>query len=182
MAEDNLTLLDAANQQPRKMLGEIFIERGLLTDVTVQRLIGHAKSKNIRFGTLMEAIGLVTPEELAEALASQYRCRNIHDFAKHSFSAEMLRIIPMETAVENSIFPLKLDDGKLGLAVADPTMETLFQQISAQHKVKVIRFVSTRAEINRAIARHYLGLRMAESDAKTILLVEDDALVRESVT
>jgi CheY-like chemotaxis protein len=182
MAEDNISLLETADQHTRKMLGEIFVERGLLTSVTVERLIDHAKNKNIRLGTLMEVIGLVTPEELAEALAIQYRCKKILNFARHSFSAELLRVIPMEIAVENSIFPLKLDDGKLGLAVVDPTIETLFQQISAQHNVKVIRFVSTRAEINRAIARHYLGLGMDESDANTILLVEDDILVRESVT
>ena len=125
---------------------------------------------------------MVTPDELADALAIQYRCRKISDFAKHAFSAELLRIIPMETAVENSIFPLKLDNGKLGLAVADPTCEQLFEEISARHKVKIIPFVATRTEINRAIARHYLGRKMVEAQGKTILLVEDDALVRESVT
>jgi CheY-like chemotaxis protein len=104
------------------------------------------------------------------------------NFAKHSFPAGTLRIVPMELAVENTIFPLKLEEGKMGLAVADPTMESLFQEISDQHGVNIVRFVSTRTEINRAIAKHYLGLGMVETEARTILLVEDDALVRESVT
>jgi len=179
MTADIKTL--SAPPQPRKMLGEIFVERGLLTKVSVERLISHAKSKDIRLGELLEVIGLVTPEELAEALAIQYRCRKIADFSRYSYPASVLRLIPLEEAVKNSIFPLKLDDGRLGLAVADPTCEALFERISAQHDLKLVLYVATRSEINRAIARHYLGQVVAGPAAKSILLVEDDMLVREMV-
>lgn len=166
----------------RKMLGEIFVERGLLTEVTVKRMVEHARSKNIRFGTFLEHIGLITPEELAEALAVQYRCRKIRNFAEYSFPQQLLRMIPIEMAVEHTIFPLKLEDGKLGLAVIDPTTQRLFEDISEQHNVRVIPFVSTRTDVNRAIAKHYMGRSIVESDEKTILLVEDDNLIRTAVT
>ena len=165
----------------RKPLGEIFVERGLLTRVSVERLVAHAKSKNIRLGELLEVIGLVTPEELAEALAIQYRCRKIGDFSRYAYPSSVLRLIPLELAVKNAIFPLKLDDGRLGLAVADPTTDELFEKIAAQHNLKLVLYVSTRSEINRAIARHYLGQVVAGPAAKSILLVEDDTLVREMV-
>ena len=181
MAADIKTLPSSVQQQARKPLGQIFVERGLLTEVSVQRLVGHAKSKNIRLGELLEVIGLITPEELAEALAIQYRCKKITDFARFSYSSAILRAIPMEMAVKNTIFPLKMDGDKLALAVADPTQEGLFQEISSQQKLKPILYVSTRSEINRAIARHYLGQAISEPTAKTILLVEDDILVREMV-
>jgi len=170
------------SSQPRKPLGEIFVEQGLLSAVSVQRLVLHAQSKQMRLGELLEVIGLVTPEELAEALAIQYRCRKIADFARYSYAAAMLRLIPLEMAVKNTIFPLKMDDGKLGLAVADPTTDELFQRISSQHNVKLVLYVATRSEINRAIARHYLGQPIISGPAsKSILLVEDDMLVREMV-
>jgi CheY-like chemotaxis protein len=181
MAADIKTLPASVQQQARKPLGQIFVERGLLTEVSVQRLVGHAKSKNIRLGELLEVIGLITPDELAEALAIQYRCKKITDFARFSYSSAILRAIPMEMAVKNTIFPLKMHGDKLALAVADPTMEGLFQEISSQQKLEPILYVSTRSEINRAIARHYLGQAIGESTAKTILLVEDDMLVREMV-
>ncbi|WP_026840323.1 response regulator [Citrifermentans bremense] len=175
--------IDSLNTTPqtRKPLGEIFVERGLLTKVSVDRLIDHAKSKGIRLGELLEVIGLVSPEELAEALAIQYRCRKISDFSKYAYPPAMLRLIPMEMAVKHTIFPLKMDDGRLGLAVADPTTDELFQQIAATHKVKLILYVATRMEINRAIAKHYLGQPVTGPEGKTILLVEDDQLSREMV-
>lgn len=167
--------------QGRKPLGEIFVERGLLTRISVERLIAHAKSKNIRLGELLEVIGLVTPEELAEALAVQYRCRKIADFSKYSYPPNVLRLIPLEMAVKHSIFPLKLDEGKLGMAVADPTMSGLFEKIATQHNLKLVLYVSTRSEINRAIAKHYLGQQVTGPASNSILLVEDDNLVREMV-
>ena len=181
MTADIKTLPSPAQQQVRKPLGQIFVERGLLTEVSVQRLVGHAKHKNIRLGELLEVIGLITPDELAEALAIQYRCNKIADFARFSYSSAILRTIPMEMAVKNTIFPLKTDGGKLALAVADPTQEGLFKEIFIQQKLKPILYVATRSEINRAIARHYLGQAITEPKAKTILLVEDDMLVREMV-
>jgi CheY-like chemotaxis protein len=181
MAAEVKEFTTAAPQRSSKPLGEIFVERGVLTAVSVQRLIEHAKSKNIRLGELLEVIGLVSPEELAEALAIQYRCRKLFDFAKYAYSKEVLRLIPLEMAVKHTVFPLKMDDGKLALAVADPTTDALFEEIAAQHKAKVILYVSTRSEINRAIARHYLGQTVAGPGGNTILVVEDDQLVRETV-
>lgn len=181
MATDTKTTSAPSHPQHRKLLGAIFVERGLLTEVSVQRLVDHAKSKNIRLGELLEVIGLITPEELAEALAIQYRCRKILDFARFTYPGSVLRMIPMETAVNHTIFPLKLDDGRLGLAVADPTTEGLFSEICSQYNLKLVLYVSTRSEINRAIARHYLGQNIVEPAVKSILLVEDDMLAREMV-
>jgi CheY-like chemotaxis protein len=165
----------------RKPLGSIFVEKGLLTETSVQRLIAHAKSKKMRVGELLEVIGLVTPEELAEALAVQYRCRKIGDFSKFAYPPQVLRVIPLEQAVKNTIFPLKLDDGRLGLAVADPTTDDLFAEIAKQHNLKLVLYVATRTEINKAIARHYLGQAATPAGEKTILVVEDDLLIREMV-
>lgn len=165
----------------RKKLGEIFVERGLLTETAVQRMVAQARSKNLRFGTFLEHIGLITPEELAEALAIQYGCRKIRNFARHAFPPQLLRMVPIEMAVEHTIFPLKFEEGKLALAVIDPTAEKLFADIASQHNVRIITFVSTRTDINRAIARHYMGRNVIEANANSILLVEDDELIRTAV-
>ncbi len=167
---------------PRKKLGRIFVERGLLTETGLKRMVAHAKSKNIRFGTFLEQIGLITPEELAEGLAIQYRCRKIRNFARLSYPPQLLRMIPFEMATEHTIFPLKLENGKLGLAVIDPTTAKLFEELSALHKVQLVIFVSTRTDINRAIAKHYMGRDIVETGEKSILLVEDDELIRISVS
>jgi CheY-like chemotaxis protein len=166
----------------RKRLGEIFVEQGVLTTVSVQRMVVQAKNKGVRFGAFLEHIGLITPEELADGLASQYGCRRMRNFARHKFVPELLSMIPIDMAVEHAIFPLELEDGMLTLAVNDPTTEKLFAEIARKHDVHVIRFVSTRTDINRAIAKHYMGRAVVDAGEKSILLVEEDELVRNIVS
>ncbi len=165
----------------RKMLGEIFVERGLLTETAVQRMVVQSKQKGFRFGEFLEHIGLITPEELAEGLAEQYRCRKIRNFARHDFPPELLRMITIEMAVEHTLFPLRLEDGKLGLAVIDPTREKLYAEIARQHNVQIVLFVATRTDINCAIAKHYMGRSLVDAGERSILLVEDDELIRTIV-
>jgi len=171
-----------SDQPKHKKLGKIFVERGLIHEVSVQRMVVQARNKQVRLGTYLEQVGLVTPEELAEALAIQYGCRKIRNFARLDYSPELLRIIPIEMAVEHTIFPLKKENGKLGLAVIDPTTKQLFKEIEEKHDLKLVIFVSTRTDINRAIAKHYMGREVDESGAKSILLVEDDELIRTMVS
>jgi len=58
----------------------------------------------------------------------------------------------------------------------------VFAEIEEQLSVKVIPFVSTRADINCAIARHYMGRKINDLDARTVLIVEDDSLIRTMAT
>ncbi len=164
-----------------KKLGEILVERGLLTEVAVQRMVDKAKSKGLRLGAYLEHVGLITPEELAEGLAVQYNCRKIRNFARHEFAPELLRMIPIELVVEHTIFPLKLGEGALALAVLDPTLEKLYSDIAKKHNVRIVLFISTRTDINCAIAKHYMGRNIVDTGEKSILLVEDDELVRTAV-
>lgn len=170
------------DEHPRKKLGMIFVERGLLTESTVKRMLVQAKNKNVRFGTFLEQIGLITAEELAEGLAVQYQCRKVRNFARFSYAPQLLRMIPFEMASEHTIFPLKMENGKLGLAVIDPTAEKLFERIASLHNVQLVIFISTRTDINRAIAKHYMGRELVETGEQSILLVEDDELIRTAIS
>jgi CheY-like chemotaxis protein len=167
--------------QYEKALGDILQSKGLLARVSIDRMLEISKGKKLQFGPFLERTGLITPEELADAMATLYKCRKVFDFAKYKYDPMLLRTIPIDMAVEHTIFPLKLDDGKLGLAVLDPSNLTLFDSIAKRLNVKVIPFVSTRIDIGCAIARHYMGRNLAVNE-RSILLVEDDKLTATLVT
>ena len=161
----------------RKKLGEIFIESGILTEKTVERMLLTSKRINKRFGTVLEELELVTGEELAAALAVQYGCRVASNFAGYSFSPELLSTISVDVAMQNNIFPLKLDNKRLALAMADPTETRVVRNISANHGLTITPFIATRKEIYAAICRNYLQKDVTPSTAHTVLVVEDDKLI-----
>ena len=161
----------------RKRLGEIFVENDILTEKTVERMLAVAKRLNKRFGTVLEDLGLIDGDELAAALASQYACRVASNFAGYSFSSELLATISVDVAMQNYIFPLKLDGKRLALAMADPTETRVVRNLSANQGLTITPFIATRKEIYAAICKNYLHKEVCTSGAQTVLVVEDDKLI-----
>jgi len=161
----------------RKKLGEIFVEKDILCPRVVERVVGISRNLNKRFGTVLEEMGLISGAELAAALAVQFNCRTVFDFAKNSFPQELLNIIPAEVAMQNLLFPLKLEGNKLALALADPTHSKIVANIGTNNNLAIISFVSTHNDISAAICKHYYRMDIIKPVKKTVLVVDDDKMI-----
>ncbi len=161
----------------RKLLGEILIEKGIITESTLQRTLARAKRLNKRLGTMLEESELITGEELAASLAIQYNCQVVGDFARHPFPPELLKLVPADVAMENMLFPLKIEGDRLALAMADPTNTRIVSNLAKNKGLKVVPFIATRTDITAAICRHYLNKELTSSQDKTILVAEEDSLL-----
>jgi CheY-like chemotaxis protein len=174
VAAEKYLLKEVRSSVRRKLLGEILVEKEIVTRLTIERLLALGKRSGKRVGHLLEELGIVTGDELAEALAQQFGIRVVRGFAGLAFHPSLLNAVPVETAVEHSVFPLKVENGVLGLAMFDPTNERIVGNIESNTGLRVVRFISTRKEIGMAISRHYLGREYQESRRNTILVVDDD--------
>jgi CheY-like chemotaxis protein len=163
----------------RRLLGEILVEQNLLSPTTVKRVVEIAKGAEKRFGTVLVEMGLITGDELAFALAKQYNCKMISNFAKGSFPPDLLAIIPAEVALQNLLFPLKKEGNKLALAMYDPTNTKLVANIAANNNLSILPFVATSREINSAICKHYFGKELVEPDKRSVLVVDDNKVILE---
>lgn len=161
----------------RKRLGEIFVENGILTETTVDRMIALSKRLNKRFGTVLEDLGLIDGDELAQALATQYSCRVASNFAGYTFAPEILATVPVDVAMQSNIFPLKLDHNRLALAMADPTDTREVRKLASTRGLTITPFIATRKEIYEAICRNYLHKEATTSTAPTVLVVEEVKLI-----
>jgi len=164
----------------RMKLGEILTQQQILTPLLVERIIEIASATHRRFGQTLEDMGLLTGEELARALAFQFGYKIVADMATMNIPAETLRLISLEDAVSSRIFPLQVKDGKLALAMADPTNYEIIATLSAAHNLKVIPFIATTREIMKAVASKYLGMTL-EQMHNTVLVVNTDNRERVSL-
>lgn len=161
-----------------KKLGHILIEEQILTPVAVARLLAIAKRHNTRFGWTLEDLGLVTGDELAKALARQFELRRVTNLVNGSYSQELLNTFTVEFVLEQVVFPLKLEDKVLVVAVADPTDLKTLHNFGANHGVQIMPCVASRREIHEAICTFYLGKNIQESKQTTVLVVDDDVLIQ----
>ena len=161
----------------KKRLGEFFVENGLITEKTLQRALVRAKRLQQKLGIVLEDIEVITGEELARALAWQFGCQVVTDIARHRFPPKLLQLIPADLAMRNLLFPLKIEQGKLAIAMSDPTDTRIANNIAANNGLTIMPVIATRKDIIAAINRHYFDMAPSVTKDKTVLVVEDDKMI-----
>jgi PleD family two-component response regulator len=157
-----------------KNIGQILIANGVLTPRTVARVLAVSKKHKKRVGWTLEKLELVTGEELAEALAQQYGLKMVKNITTYTYPQEVLNVITCESAIQNFMFPLKIADGKLLLAVSDPTDTKIINNLAANSGLRIALCIATRDEIYAAICKFYLDKSVLKPKKDTILIVEDE--------
>lgn len=157
----------------RKRIGEIFVENGTITNTTLQRALERASKQHNRLGYTLEDMGVVTGEEIAQALASQFGYKRVRNLVKYKLTDDMLNLVTVETAFRYMLFPLKIKSHKLYIAIADPTDTRIISNVAINNNLELIPFVATRSDIIAAITKNYLGKDMLLSKRKTILIAGD---------
>ncbi len=176
-----MTHRTAKKESNQKRLGEIFLEKGLINEVTLKRSLERSRNQKAKLGTLLENIGLITGDELSDALSSQYGFRVVRDFAKFRYAQELLQLVPADVANKHLIFPLKIDAGRLAIAMSDLTDISVSADIALNNNLILVPFVASASDLRAAIDKHY-PKAVAETGSeqqkpKTILLVDDDRLI-----
>jgi CheY-like chemotaxis protein len=160
-----------------KQLGDILVEAEIISKKTLERALERQKVDKKRLGAVLEEMGVITEEELADALGTQFNFKTVKNFVSHSFPQELLDLIPSDFAMKKLVFPLKRKENILAMAITDPfdleTMEALSRITGCQ----IIPVIATRKEILDAISKHYLKSPVGSEECDSILIIEDSVPV-----
>lgn len=164
----------------RMKLGEILVQQKILTPHLVDRIIEISHATHRRFGQTLEDMGLLTGEELASALALQFGYKIVNNLSAMEIPLGTVNLVNVEDAVGNRIFPIQVKDGRLALAMADPTNYEIISSLSSRLNLQIIPFIATTKEIMKAVARKHLGISIEEMN-NTVLVVNTDTRERLSL-
>ncbi|BCR06734.1 two-component system response regulator [Desulfuromonas versatilis] len=171
----------------RKRFGEILVEAKVVSQEVLDKALQVQKSTGKRLGQVLEDMGVVSERDTAVALARQFGFKTVQNLAKYSFPEDILKLVPSETALKLSIFPLKREGKTLYLAMVNPLDMDVIDNLSFQTGLRVAPCVTTAGEIQAAVHQHYLGGRPNEPEGQetadwwTILVVDDQELVRSAI-
>lgn len=164
----------------RVHIGDLLVKAGIISVKTLERALEVQKgSSGKRLGTLLREMGIVTEEEVLEALARQCRLRTVRNFAGNIFPKALLDLVPARLALEKLVFPLKQHEGMLAIATLDPFDRATFDYLAEKTGMKIYLALATREEIVTAIRRHYLVGKWATSGKRTILLMDPSPVVTQ---
>ncbi len=139
---------------PRRLLGQILKELGLIHEGMVQEALTVQREKGGRIGEILLAMKCIEPPDLAKALASQAGL-HFHDLASSPPSPEAIAKIDLATARAFSVLPVSLQGKVLKVAIADPANAAMLQDLGFTSGCEIVGVVAEAALIQQGLDRYY---------------------------
>src|SRR5438552_3339257 len=150
VAED--VLPEAAVGSPpadRIPLGRFFVNAGLLTESQIDGALFEGSQTGERLGEVIMRRGMATEEQVAQMLAEQWELSYV-DRASIWFDADALARLSREDAQRLQAMPTRVQDGRVVVAVAEPTDQRLaaLREVIGQDTVVVVPKTALDAALN----------------------------------
>jgi len=165
----------------RKRFGEILIEAGVLNEKTLQAALQKQKGTGKHLGQVLEEHGIITERDISVVLARQFGLQTVRDVAKHSFPKQVLGLIEKDFALNKLVFPLRLVQKRLTVAMVNPLDMDTIDALSFNTGMAITPCITTRVEILAAVNKHYLGQEEAKTvggGSWSVLVVDEQELTR----
>lgn len=162
----------------RKKMGEILLEKQIISQKDLNQALLMQKENRKPLGKILEDMEVVLEEDIAKALSTQFGFPYVRKFAQYRFPSELLETIDSDSVLTHLVFPLKIDNKTLHLAMANPLDMALQSDLSFKLGMRISPCVATPSEIKNAIKKHYLTEipDTKEESISNILLVDNQEI------
>lgn len=143
-----------AQVSERKQLGEILLERGLITRSQLEQALAIAGRGQRKLGSVLVEQGAISQLVLATALSSQLNVP-IVDLKRYQISQEAVALVPEEVARRHRIVPLAVESGTLLVATAQPQDVIALEDLRARVRMRIKPLLALEGDIDEAIGRQY---------------------------
>jgi type IV pilus assembly protein PilB len=144
----------AAATATGERLGQILIEDGLLTREQLGQALAEQKASKNRLGYVLVKLGLVQEIEITKVLARQHRMPAV-DLSRFDVDARILKLIPADLALKSIVLPLKREGRTLTVAMADPTDLGLLEDLKFITRYDLFPVIAGEYTLRALIEKHY---------------------------
>jgi len=143
-------------QPVSRRLGDLLVAEGLLTADQLKQALAEQKGRTDKLGSILVRLGHITEEQLIGFLSRQYGIPSI-TLANIEIDAETLALVPGPIATKYEVVPVKRIGTTLTLAMSDPTNVFALDDIAYRTNLQILPVVAPQAAIRKAIDTYYEG-------------------------
>ena len=145
----------------RKKIGECLIQAGLISEEDLQVALAEHKKTGERVGTVLVRLNLASEKQITKALAYQLGFPYI-SLADEPPDSGAIVLISKDVALKRVCVAVKLEKNLLTVAMSDPLLFSLVQDLEFQTGYRIKQVVATRSDILQAIDNGYPDKALAK--------------------
>src|SRR2546425_561024 len=151
-------------------IADVLIEEGLLLPNQLEEAIGIQKSEGGRLLKILTERQFVTDHDMVFSMG---RCLNTPpvNLARLRVPEEVMSLVPREMAKANRLVPIARLDGKLFVAMADPTNVLAVDDLKRRVQLEIVPMIATE----RAVADALSGVHGAGNMSQVMKKVAEEA-------
>lgn len=142
-------------------LGELLLEKGLINQDTLNKVLEIQKSTNKRLGQILLEHNFVSSQEISKALALQFNLAYV-DLNQYEIQQDTLKIFPASILREHKIFPISIQGKDVVVALANPLDILILQDLKYLTDYNIKPVLSTEAEVERYLNKYLEAIESAE--------------------
>ena len=135
-------------------LGEILIEKGVITPQQLELAVKKQRETKKMLGQILIAMEFITERKLLQVLAGQQGVRFV-DLKDEQIDQKAIDIVPAKFAWHYKIMPLKIDRHVLTIAISNPFDMWPIDDLETNLGYRVDKVLTTTPEILEAIKKYY---------------------------
>jgi type IV pilus assembly protein PilB len=135
----------------KKYLGEILIEKGLITNAQLQQMIEEQMRDKQFLGEMFVKKGLISEDDLLKTLAEQFNIDYV-SLKDQEIDWEVAQQFSSSLITENKCIPLRMDDDTVTIAITNPLNVWVLdkaEEEAAPRKVKLV--LAKVSDVDKAI-------------------------------
>jgi len=137
-----------------KQLGELLMERGIITAQQLSQALAAQKQNGGLIGEILVEMKFAREEDIAQALTAQYGFPYL-PLSNYDIDSDIIAIIPGRVARQYLLMPIDKIGNNLTVAMANPLNVQAIEDVELLSACSVQAFVSTSSDIKRAIEKYY---------------------------
>ena len=146
----------------RKKLGETLVQAGLLSEEDLRTALAEHKRTGERLGIVLVRLNMATDHQIAKTLAHQLGFPYV-SLLDNPPDPGVAPLIPKDLAIKRGCIAWRLEKNVLTVAMADPLLFNLVQDLGFRTGYRIKQVISTRSEILEAIAQAYPDAHLART-------------------
>src|SRR5437868_9209765 len=142
-------------------IADVLIDDGLLLPNQLEEAVGIQQKEGGRLLKILTDRQFVTDQDMTVSMG---RCLNtpLINLAKLRVPEEIMTLVPRDMAKANKLVPIARINGKLFVAMADPTNVLAVDDVKRRVQLEIIPMIATERAVNDALSGVHGGSNMSQ--------------------
>jgi type IV pilus assembly protein PilB len=155
-----------------KRIGDLLLEAGVITEKQLNDALVMQKQSGMRLGDVLIAQGYITEQQFIEVLEFQLGIPHVQLY-RQKIDPKAVNLIPKKLAEKHGVIPLRVEQNKLVLAMADPLDYFAMDEVRMATGLRVVPVIASKDELDRGIKRYY-GLQESIDEISQFLMPDEE--------